>query len=392
MQKFTFTKTPKLAFEAGGIKKIHNIVSQFGKTALIITGGFSLDATGRWDEIARILDHASIAFYHTSLQGEPTPDFVDATTDRFREKNIDVVLSIGGGSVLDAGKAVSAMLTQDVSVTEFIEGIGTGIHDGRKLPFIAAPTTSGTGSEATKNAVLRRVGVDGFKKSIRHDNFVPDIALIDPELMVSCPAHVTAACGMDAFSHLLESYLSPRANPMSDALAYSGLSVLKDNLVSACTTGTSDVDVRAGMAYAAYLAGITLANAGLGVIHGFASVIGGFFDIPHGVVCGTLLCSSTRKNIAALKERDPEGTGLDKYARLGALFSGKPYQKSEKAVLADAFTEITYEWTDLLEIRRFGDYGVVDSNVDMIVEKTKNRDNPIELTQLEIREIFIERM
>jgi len=392
MQKFTFTKTPRLVFGAGGIKKVSNIVSQFGKTVLIITDGVTLDATGRWDEIVRIFNHASIAFYHTLLQGEPTPDFVDATTDRFREKDIDVVLSIGGGSVLDAGKAVSAMLTQEVSVTEFMEGIGDKTHDGQKLPFIATPTTSGTGSEATKNAVLRRMGADGFKKSIRHDNFVPDIALIDPELMISCPAHITAACGMDAFSHLLESYLSPRANPMTDALAYSGLSVLKDNLVSACTSGASNVDVRAGMAYAAYLSGITLANAGLGVIHGFASVIGGFFDIPHGVVCGTLLCSSTKKNVVALKERDPDGVGLEKYAKLDALFTGKQYQKEQKQILADNFVEKIYEWTDLLNMPRFSVYGVTGTDIDKIVKKTKNRDNPIELTTQEIREIFMERM
>ncbi|MBI9083658.1 MAG: iron-containing alcohol dehydrogenase [Desulfobacterales bacterium] len=392
MKKFIIARTPKLVFAAGGITEVHNIVSQFGKTVLIITGGSSLEATGKWDEIVRILNHGDIVFYHTLLQGEPTPEFVDATTDRFREKDIDVVLSIGGGSVLDAGKAVSAMLTQEVSVTEFIEGIGAKIHDGRKRPFIAIPTTSGTGSEATKNAVLKRMGANGFKKSFRHDNFVPDIALIDPELTISCPAQVTAACGMDAFSHLLESYLSPRANPMTDALAYSGLGMLKDNLVPACTSGTDNVDVRAGMAYAAYLSGIVLANAGLGVIHGFASVIGGFFDIPHGVVCGALLCSATKKNVAALAEREPEGVGLEKYARLGALFSGKPYRAAEKAVLADTFTEIVYAWTDLLGIKRFGEYGVEGPDVDKIVEKTRSRDNPIELTKQEIREVFVERI
>ena len=184
---------------------------------------------------------------------------------------------------MDAGKSISAMLTKTESIKEYLEGIGTKKHDGKKMPFVAVPTTSGTGSEATKNAVISEIGGRGFKKSLRHDNFVPDSVVIDPRLMISCPQNVTAASGMDVFSQLIEGYLSTNSSPMTDALALSGLRYIKEGLLKSYETG-DDIDARGKVAYASYLSGVVLANAGLGTVHGFASPIGGYFDIPHGVV------------------------------------------------------------------------------------------------------------
>ena len=193
------------------------------------------------------------------------------------DRGIDVVLSTGGGSVIDAGKAVSAMLRVEGSVAEYLEDVGTRKHPGTKVPFVAVPTTAGTGCEATRNAVLSRVGPDGFKKSLRHDNFLPDAAVVDPVLTLSCPPDITAACGLDALTQLLESFVSTKASVLTDVLALSGLEHIGNSLVPACTNSGQDIDMRANLSYAALMSGITLTSAGLGTVHGFASSIGGLF-------------------------------------------------------------------------------------------------------------------
>jgi alcohol dehydrogenase class IV len=294
---------------------------------------------------------------------------------------------------LDAGKAISAMLPQNDSVYEYLEGTGDKKHNGEKLPFIAVPTTSGTGSEATKNAVLSKVGEQGFKKSIRHDRFIPDMAVIDPELMVSCPPDVSAACGMDAFTQLLESYLSTQASPLSDALAYSGISFLRDSLVAVCTTEGHRVERRASMAYASLVSGITLANAGLGVVHGLASPIGGFFSIPHGFVCGTLVGAETRVNIQKLREQKQEDrVALRKYAKIGALISGRDSGEESVDRCCDLLVETIDAWTEMLKIPRLSKYGVLASDLSKIVEASDNKKNPVRLSKDEIRDLLLMRL
>ena len=237
---------------------------QAAGSVLVVTGAKSFRSSGRRQSLLNRLRTNSISFFECSLSGEPTVDRIDDLVDAFRGKGVGMVVAIGGGSVIDGGKAVSAMLPVQGSVMDFLEGVGTGTHSGEKVPFVAVPTTAGTGSEATKNAVIRGNGHPLFKKSLRHDNFVPDAAVIDPELMLSCPSDITAACGMDAFTQLLESYVSTKAAPMTDSLAFSGLRYLKEALVPVSTTEGADIHCRAAMAYGALISGITLANAGLG--------------------------------------------------------------------------------------------------------------------------------
>ena len=217
-----------------------------------------------------------IKYHHVVVSGEPSPELIDTTVEKYRNEAVDAIVAIGGGSVLDAGKAISAMLHRTESIKEFLEGVGTIEHPGTKLPFIALPTTSGTGSEATKNAVISHVGKSGYKKSLRHDNFVPDIAIVDPRFTLSCPQNITAASGMDCFTQLIESYLSDKANEYTDALAWEGLKEIKSSLVQSYMHG-NDIQARTGMAFASLTSGICLANAGLGVVHGFASSIGGLY-------------------------------------------------------------------------------------------------------------------
>ncbi|MFC1730347.1 iron-containing alcohol dehydrogenase [candidate division KSB1 bacterium] len=388
---FVFTRAPDVYFCVGEFKNLGGHIRRFGEKVLIVTGSKSLSSSGRLDQIKKALKTVQVSASFVQTGGEPSPELVDDIVGTFRNSSIDVVCAIGGGSVIDAGKAVSAMLYKDESVLEYLEGVGSGkIHDGRKVPFIAVPTTSGTGSEATKNAVLSRIGPDGFKKSLRHDNFVPDIAVIDPELMIVCPPDITAASGLDAFTQLLESYVSTKSTPLTDALALSGLYSAAESLVPACTDMHKDVNVRAKMAYAALLSGVTLANVGLGVVHGIASEIGRLHDIPHGVICGTLVGAATNMTIKKLSIQKSHGeSALRKYARVGTIFSKKDNLNTMQ--LCDLLEEKLEEWIETLHLPRLGEYGMKTSDIETVLDSIGNKNNPVPLDKNEIMTLITSR-
>jgi len=392
IKPFVLAKLPKIIFGAGKFADAPKLIKAYGRNVLLVTGAGSHQTSGRWETLLEALRDASIRSFHYTVKGEPSPDIVDAAVAEFKDKNIEVVMSWGGGSVIDAGKAISAMLPQNKSVRAFLEGVGhPAAHDGRKVPFIAAPTTGGTGTEASKNAVLSQVGPDGFKKSLRHDNFVPDVALVDPELALSCPPHITAACGLDAFTQLLESYVSTGASPLTDALALSGLQQIKSCLIPVCTDQGHDIGMRAGMAYAALLSGITLAHAGLGIVHGLAAPLGGYFEIPHGVVCGTLLGTATRSTIEKLRaEHGLDHHALVKYAEIGALFSGENDLSVDQR--CRRLTEIIERWIETLHIPRLSAYGIRESDLAKVVAIADNKNNPVWLDASEVRNLLARRL
>lgn len=373
MKPFRLARTPEIVFGAGRFRELPGLINRFGKTVLLVTGAVSFAASGRRDALHRLLREGAIDFSEETVSGEPTPELVDGIVSRHRVPCPAVVLAIGGGSVIDAGKAVSAMLTVEESVVRYLEGVGDREHPGTKIPCIAVPTTAGTGSEATKNAVLSRSGPAGFKKSLRHDNFVPDIALVDPELTAGTPAEVSAACGMDAFTQLLESFVSTKATPPTDALAASGMAAMAPNMTAACLEDAAEA--RAALAYGALLSGITLANAGLGVVHGLAGAVGGLFPVPHGIACGTLLAEATARTIALLRAAGPEGKpGLEKYAAAGRFFSGR--DAGNTAGLCDLLVEKLFAWNEVLAMPRLGEYGITEQDVPAIVAVADNKNNP----------------
>ena len=388
IQPFSFARTPKIILGAGTFGEIPDILREYGKTVLIVTGRSSFRSSNAWDSLIKALTGESVNHFHLAVESEPSPDLVDRAVAEYKSKSIEVVVACGGGSVIDAGKAISAMLPKGGSVLDYLERIGTGAnHDGSKVPFVAVPTTSGTGSEATKNAVLSRVGPGGFKKSLRHDNFVPDVALVDPSLTLSCPPHITASCGLDAFTQLLESYVSTNASPMTDALALSGIELIGNCLMSACAAGSRDIGVRAGMSYAALMSGITLANAGLGIVHGLASTIGGRFDIPHGVVCGTLIGAATSVTVTKLmNEHGVEHPALNKYAKAGLSLHG--VRETGVAQGCEMLVEKVNQWIETLQVPRLSAYGIQEKDLDCIVSETSNKNNPVPLGKDEIRDVL----
>ena len=389
---FFLAKVPPIHLGTGKLAQLPSLLKSFpAHQVLIVTGGKSLDHSGNWSALESLLEQNQISFERISYSGEPSTPDVDRLCQQYRSHQIEAVVGIGGGSVIDLGKALSAMLPHQNSIFDHLEGVGKGIpHSGVKLPYLAIPTTSGTGGEVTKNAVISEVGPQGYKKSLRHDNLIPDGLIIDGNLLTSCPRHITAACGLDALTQLLEPFLSPTASPLTDALALSGLEQLAQSLLPACGSEAHNPSVREGMAYASLCSGICLANAGLGIVHGLASPVGGLFPIPHGVVCGTLMAMANKVTLDAMRAREPHNPALTKMSRVGRLFSQTPGQSD--SYYADCLIQTLFEWTEQLALPPLSDYGVKTSNLETIVEQTSNRNNPIKLTSEEILSILSSRL
>jgi alcohol dehydrogenase class IV len=388
---FFLLPLPCIHFGAGRLSELVSSCSTYGRNLLLVTGRQTMQRSGRLTFLLEEFGRKGIDCTHLSVDREPSPELIDLAVAMGREKNFDVVVAVGGGSVMDAGKAVSAMLLQHCSVERFIEGQeGFMPHDGRKVPFIAVPTTSGTGSEVTNNAVISRVGPGGYKRSLRHPAFVPDIAIIDPELMLTASPELTAASGMDACTQLLEAYLSPFANPYTDAVACSGLKRFSRSFVKACGSGAEDVSVRADVAYGALMSGIALANAGLGIVHGFASSVGGLFDIPHGTLCATLLAESTRQNILQLRALNVDHPALAKFAKAGELLTGEPAESV--GVGCDRLVARLEEWQTQLGFPRLAEFGVREQEFDTIIAATRSRGNAVSLDRDAMRRILSARL
>ena len=386
---FSVNPLPEIHFGPGRISDLPALAARHGRKILMILGGRSFHQSCHWPTLQKDFNKQGCLLQIEQVTTEPSPELIDAIVARHQTDGIDTVVAIGGGSVLDAGKAVAAMLVEGGPVECFLEGVGDQKPSGRRLPFIAVPTTAGTGSEATSNAVLTSVGGAGFKRSLRHQRFVPDIALVDPALSLSMPRNITVACGMDAFSQLVEAYLSTQASPFTDALAFDGIRAVRHSLLTVCNDGTN-LAARADMAYAALLSGIVLSQAGLGVIHGFASAIGGLFPIPHGVVCGTLMAACNRITLERLRRSGDNPGALDKYCRLGSLFMGDEMATAEYC--QDLFIAELDKLTDELAIAPLGQYGIDGTHLEQIIEQTGNKCNPVTLDREEMRRILFTRL
>jgi alcohol dehydrogenase class IV len=389
VKPFQFSSLPKIFFKPGGIAGLSSIIRQYGYRIILVTGKNSFQNSVHCEKLLVDFKDKGIEYHILSVHGEPSPDLIDNAVKAYRNEKIDVVVGIGGGSVLDSGKALSAMMYREDSIVDFLEGVGKKEHPGTKLPFIAVPTTSGTGSEATKNAVISKVGEGGFKRSLRHDNFVPEIAVVDPELTKNCTPEITAACGMDCFTQLLEAYLSVKANEYTDALAIEGLKVIKTSLLRSYTDG-EDMEARIGMSFAALTSGICLANAGLGAVHGFASSIGAMYNIPHGLICGTLMAGANEINVRELRKRSENPGALKKYAYLGELFSDE--RVNSESYYIDSFIQYLHNLTSLLKLPGLKKFGMDELTLELICRNTEIKNNPVKLAEEDLVEILHQRL
>lgn len=388
--QFSMSALPKIEFGSGVFQKIPHILQTYGKRVLLVTGKHSFINSPRWIECQDSFTRQGLQLEHVFVTGEPSPQFVDSIVQQYQSSEIHVVLGIGGGSALDAAKAIAGLLRIGCSVMNYLEGVGPELaYQGPSVPFIAVPTTAGTGSELTKNSVLSLRGEAGFKKSFRDEKLIAREAVVDPELLSSCPPDVIAANGMDALTQLLESFVSTKSNPFTDALACSGLNSIREGLLSWYQTGGPNLTAQTHMAYAAMVSGITLAQVGLGSVHGLASPLGAFYPIPHGVVCGTLVADATQVNIASMLKREPDNSALGKYVMASEILCQKNFASKEAAW--QALLDKLFEWKKLLKLSGLANYGVKPDDINNIIRHSRGssmRTNPIVLTDEEIGNIL----
>ncbi len=376
---FEFATAQRIIFGAGKLAEIGAIAAGAERVA-VITGRDTLRAA-RLLELLRV---AGVEYDTFAIEGEPTVEAVARITHSVHE-HFDFVIAIGGGSVIDAGKAIAALLTNDDDIFDYLEVIGRGKPlINAPLPFIAIPTTAGTGAEVTRNAVLSSPK-HGVKVSLRSPFMLPRVALVDPELTYDLPPALTTSTGLDALTQLIEPFVSHRANPITDALCRDGISRVARSLRRAYENGT-DALAREDMAMASLFGGLALANAGLGAVHGFAAPIGGAFPAPHGAVCAALLPHVMHANICALRERESQNPALPRYDEIAQILSGDP-----NAAAIDGAAWVENLCRDL-KTSALSAYGISQSDFPNLIEKaavaSSMQANPLKLSGEELRLIL----
>jgi alcohol dehydrogenase class IV len=380
MVSFEFATASRILFGPGRLADVPAQVAALGVTrVLLVTGASPERAAG----LRTALIERGIAAIPYPVAGEPTLDAARQGVSLAFTDRCDGVVAMGGGSPLDAGKAIAALLANGGDPLDYIEVIGRGRPlDRPSVPMIAIPTTAGTGSEVTRNAVLASPE-DMVKASLRSPHMLPRLAVIDPDLLASAPPAVLAAGGLDALSQLIEPYLSVRANPLTDALAAQGIPLSARSLRRAGLEGAGDRFVRIDLALASLLGGLCLANAGLGAVHGFAAPAGGMFAAPHGAVCAALLAASLEVNLRALRQRDPDNPALERMSDVALWLSGR--EEPEAAI------EWVQELCRDLGVPGLAAYGMGAADLPALVSRAKvassMRGNPIPLTDDELFEI-----
>jgi alcohol dehydrogenase class IV len=378
---FEFATATRIIFGDGAIRQVAPAAKQWGRRVLVVTGR----STERAERLRKDLEAGGVQSFDFAVEGEPTVDLIARGLDQARAEDCDVVIALGGGSVIDAGKAIAGLLTNPGEVLDYLEVVGKGnALQNPAVPFIAVPTTAGTGSEVTRNAVLG-VPARHVKVSLRSPFLLPRLAVVDPELTFDLPPAVTACTGLDALTQLIEAYVSIRANPMTDGFCVQGIPLVARSLRRAFRQG-QDREARRDMLLAALFSGLALANAGLGVVHGFAAPLGGRFPAPHGAICAAILPYGMEINARALRARAPKSVALTRYEEVGRMLAGCGDATAEDGI---AWTqEICHE----LEIPALSAYGIREQDVPTLIAEAAKassmKGNPLVLTPEELKEIL----
>jgi alcohol dehydrogenase class IV len=378
---FEFATATRIVFGPGKRSEAPELVRGLGGSRVLLVTGKD---PGRARPLHEALERLGLPVRVFPVDGEPTVELAREGTAVARESRCDAVVAFGGGSALDAGKAIAALAANGGDALDYLEVIGRGKPLALpSLPFVAIPTTAGTGSEVTRNAVLGSKEAK-VKASLRSPHMLPRVALVDPDLLTGAPAAVLASSGLDALSQVIEPFLSARANPLTDALAREGMRRSARSLRRAVLDGP-DAPAREDLALASLFGGLCLANSGLGAVHGFAAPVGGMFDAPHGAVCAALLPAVLDVNLRALRARAPEHPAVPRFQEVAALLTGRPDARAEEAL---AWVE---DLRAALRVPGLGRYGLTAAEVPALVAKAKAassmKANPLVLTDAELTEI-----
>ena len=366
MTSFEFNTPSRILFGRGQFQRLAELGPPFGSSALLIHGG----AEDRWQVhiIRKILEDKQINLTLVRQQGEPKVEQVDLIVQKARRAECEFIIGLGGGSAIDSAKAVAGLLTNGGSALDYLEVVGTR----RAAPWIAIPTTAGTGAEATRNAVLT---AGNFKASMRSELLFPSLVIVDSDLSKGIPLAVYGSSAMDALCQLIESYTSTGANSMTDTLALRGIMLAGTSLVRAYGW-PDDEDARDNMAMAALLSGICLTNAGLGAVHGFAAPLGAHFPIPHGVICAALLPSVIAANLAALQTENPQHPTVRRYQTIAEILTRKSAAAHLEKFLAGLLVE--------LNIPPLSKFGLNESHIPQLIplarQSSSMKYNPIKLS------------
>ena len=387
--RFDFLCAGRIAFGRGRAAEVGALAAGLGASALVVTNAGEPGDGGVVDRLGERLATAGVRCGFVRQRGEPTVADVDRAAEKARAEGCDVVIGLGGGSAIDTAKAVAGLLTNGGSALDYMEVVGAGRKITRRAaPWIALPTTAGTGAEVTKNAVVA-CPEKHLKASIRGEQLLASAVVVDPELGVAVRPEVTARAGMDALCQLVESYTSAGAQPMTDALAGEGLVRAARSLRRAFADG-GDLEAREDMALAALLSGIALTNAGLGAVHGFAAPLGANFPVPHGVVCAALLPHVMSANVAALRAESPEHPVLRRYAAVGRMLTGRADWPDAEAI--DAGVEWVAELSRDLGIPPLGEFGLSRDDVPMLASLARKSSsmgyNPVVLSEERLGEVL----
>jgi alcohol dehydrogenase class IV len=379
--RFEFSTAHRILFGPGVAEQIPDLAAGHGRHVFLVLGSHA----DRFRPLAEGIASRAVACESFQVAGEPATEMVRAAVAAARRAGTQVVVALGGGSVLDTGKVVAAMLTNEGELADYLEVVGKGqALRNPAAPYIAAPTTAGTGAEVTYNAVLS-VPEQHVKVSIRSPLMLPHYAVVDPLLTHSLPPALTASTGLDALTQLIEAFVSNKANPLTDGVCREGLQRAGRSLRRAFADGT-DAEAREDMSLASLFSGMALANARLGAVHGFAGPLGGATSAPHGVICGKLLPYVMEANVRALRERAGASPALARFDEVGRILTGK-----STAFAADAVSWIQKTCHDfaLPGLRR---YGLSENDFPAVVEKAKKassmKGNPVELRDDELLDIL----
>ncbi len=371
---FTFATAGRIVVGAGASEQVPRIASELGRRVFVVLGKHGDEGVAG---LAGLPDETTVWRW----SGEPTVEGVRAALAAARQARPDVVVGWGGGSVIDLAKSVAVLLHDEADVLDHLEVIGRGLPlPATSVPVIAVPTTAGTGAEATANAPILSPE-HGVKASLRSPAMLPAVAVVDPALTLTCPPTVTAASGLDALTQCLEALVTPKATPLTDALAREGLARAGRSLHAAYRHG-DDLGARTDMSLAALLSGMALANAKLGAVHGLAAPLGGRLGAPHGEVCAAVLTATTETNVRALRQRDPGSAALERYGEAARLLTGNPDAEVEDCVRWIADTVAS------LGVRRLAALGLAPDDhgavADAALAASSMAGNPVRLTHDEV--------